>query len=97
VNTGLNLEEMLVSLFFNATLNDEIYIIIKAEMKSKTPEPKSALFYSFLKTRMKFDLIRFHPIQTPRRRIANLKDYLKSSLSSGRFEKVQKIYLRKIF
>ena len=33
VNTGSNLEEMVVSLFFNVTLNDEIYIIIKAEMK----------------------------------------------------------------
>jgi hypothetical protein len=33
VNTGSNLEEVVVSLFFNVTLNDEIYIIIKAEMK----------------------------------------------------------------
>ena len=104
VNIGSNLEEVVVCLFFNVTLNDEIYIIIKAEMKGiisqieiKTPEPKSVLFNSFLKTRMKFDLIRFHPIQTPRRRIANLKDYLKSSLPSGSFAKVQKMYLRKIF
>ncbi len=27
--------------------------------------------------RMEFDLIRFHPIQIPRRRIANVKDYLR--------------------
>jgi hypothetical protein len=66
VNTESNLEEMVVSLFFNVTLNDEIYIIVK--MKSKTPEPKSVLFNSFLNTRMEFDLIRFHPIQIPRRR-----------------------------
>jgi hypothetical protein len=61
-------------------------------MKSKTPEPKSVLFNSFLKTRMEF-----HLIQTPRRRIANLKNYLKSSLPSGNFAKLQKMYLRKIF
>jgi hypothetical protein len=59
-------------------------------MKSKTPEPKSVLFNSFVKTRMEFDSIRVHPIQTPRRRIANLKEYLKSSLPSGRFAKVEK-------
>jgi hypothetical protein len=46
---------------------------------------------------MKFDLIRFHPIQTPRRRIANLKDYLKSSFPSGNFAKVQKTVFKKSF
>ena len=64
--------------------------MIKAKMKSKTPEPESALFNSFLKTRMEFDLIQFHPIQTSRKRLINLKDYLKSNLPSGRFAKVQK-------
>ena len=49
-------------------------------MKSKNPKPKLVLFDSFLKTWMEFDLIK-----TPRRRIANLKDYLKSSLPSGNF------------
>ncbi len=66
-------------------------------MKSKNSEPKSVLFNSFLKTRMEFDLIRFHPIQTPRRTIPNLKDYLKSSLPSESFAKVQKIVFKKSF
>ena len=33
VNNGSNLEDMVVSLFFNVTSSNVIYIIIKAEMK----------------------------------------------------------------
>ena len=66
-------------------------------MKSKTPELKSVLFNLFLKTRMEFNLIQFHPIQISRRRIVSLKEHLKSSLPSGSFAKLQKMYLRKIF
>jgi hypothetical protein len=33
MNIGPNLKGMVVSLFFNVTLNDETYIIIKVEMK----------------------------------------------------------------
>jgi hypothetical protein len=66
-------------------------------MKSQNLEPKSVLFNSFLKTRMELDLISSHPIQTPRRRIANLKYYLKSNSPSESFAKVQKIVFRKSF
>ena len=46
---------------------------------------------------MEFELIQFHPIQTPRGRIANLKDYLKSSFPSGNFAEVQKTIFKKSF